>query len=209
MFANRISSSTSCSICLPETSPPSSSQGVLRHRFQSCNTSGLTRPALSLGNEKMAFDIMQIETIVIVMMENRSFDHMPVGNAAITNSAKPAAVDRHRRAADVRAAVDGGRLAGDAGGDDFRFQVCPAPNRPASKDDNVARTASSPGTYGAESQDSRLFAAFGVFSRHTRRRIIRAPQFPRSRFMPKAAKKQQAPSGPFGDMFPYRETLET
>src|ERR1019366_7713392 len=39
MFANKISSSTSCSIWLPETSPPSSSQGVLRHRFESCNTS--------------------------------------------------------------------------------------------------------------------------------------------------------------------------
>ena len=26
--------------------------------------------------------------------------------------------------------------------------------------------------------------------------------------MPKAAKKQQEPSGPFGDMFPYRETFE-
>ncbi len=39
MFANRISSSTSCSICLPETSPPSSARGLLRHRFQSCNTS--------------------------------------------------------------------------------------------------------------------------------------------------------------------------
>src|SRR5262244_3574793 len=39
MFANRISSSTGCSIWLPETSPPSSSRGVLRHRFQSCNTS--------------------------------------------------------------------------------------------------------------------------------------------------------------------------
>src|ERR1035437_8128185 len=41
MFANRISSSTSCSICLPETSPPSSSRGVVRHHFQSCNTSDL------------------------------------------------------------------------------------------------------------------------------------------------------------------------
>src|ERR1019366_3280053 len=39
MFANRISSSTSCLIWLPETSPPSSSRGVLRHRFESCNTS--------------------------------------------------------------------------------------------------------------------------------------------------------------------------
>src|ERR1035441_9419280 len=39
MFANRISLSTSCSIWLPETSPPSSARGVLRHRFQSCNTS--------------------------------------------------------------------------------------------------------------------------------------------------------------------------
>ena len=39
MFANRISSSTSCSIWRPETSPPSSARGVLRHRFQSCNTS--------------------------------------------------------------------------------------------------------------------------------------------------------------------------
>ena len=39
MFANRISSSTSCSIWPPETSPPSSSRDVLRHRFQSCNTS--------------------------------------------------------------------------------------------------------------------------------------------------------------------------
>ncbi len=27
--------------------------------------------------------------------------------------------------------------------------------------------------------------------------------------MPKASKKQQEPSGPFGDMFPYRETFET
>src|ERR1017187_8152309 len=42
-----------------------------------------------------------------------------------------------------------------------------------------------------------------------RHRLIRAPQFPRSRLMPKAAKKQQEPSGPFGDMFPYRETFET
>ena len=41
MFANRISSSTSCSIWLPETSPPTSARGVLRHRFQSCNTSRL------------------------------------------------------------------------------------------------------------------------------------------------------------------------
>jgi transposase len=39
MFANRISSSTSCLIWLPETSPPSSARGLLRHRFQSCNTS--------------------------------------------------------------------------------------------------------------------------------------------------------------------------
>jgi hypothetical protein len=39
MFANRISSSTSCSIWLPETSPPSSARDVLRQRFQSCNTS--------------------------------------------------------------------------------------------------------------------------------------------------------------------------
>ena len=39
LFANRIGSSTSCSIWLPETSPPSSSRGLLRHRFQSCNTS--------------------------------------------------------------------------------------------------------------------------------------------------------------------------
>jgi hypothetical protein len=39
MFANRISSSTSCSIWLPETSPPSSARGLLRHHFQSCNTS--------------------------------------------------------------------------------------------------------------------------------------------------------------------------
>ena len=41
MFANRISSSTSCSIWLPETSPPSSARGLLRHHFQSCNTSPL------------------------------------------------------------------------------------------------------------------------------------------------------------------------
>src|ERR1019366_2758348 len=39
MFANRISSSTSCSIWLPETSPPSSARGLLRDHFQSCNTS--------------------------------------------------------------------------------------------------------------------------------------------------------------------------
>jgi transposase InsO family protein len=36
MFANRISSSTSCSIWWPETSLPSSARGVLRPRFQSC-----------------------------------------------------------------------------------------------------------------------------------------------------------------------------
>src|ERR1700751_1136546 len=39
MFANRISSSTDCSIWQPETSPPSSSRGILRRSFQSCNTS--------------------------------------------------------------------------------------------------------------------------------------------------------------------------
>ena len=39
MCANRISSSTGCSIWRPETLPRSSSCGVLRHRFQSCNTS--------------------------------------------------------------------------------------------------------------------------------------------------------------------------
>jgi len=39
IFPNRISSSTSCSIWPPETSPPSSSRDVLRHRLQSCNTS--------------------------------------------------------------------------------------------------------------------------------------------------------------------------
>ncbi len=38
-FANRISSSTSCSIWLPETSPPSSSRDLPGHCFQSCNTS--------------------------------------------------------------------------------------------------------------------------------------------------------------------------
>ena len=45
LFANRISSSTSCSIWLPETSPPSSARDLLGHRFQSCNTSRLTVPA--------------------------------------------------------------------------------------------------------------------------------------------------------------------
>ena len=39
MFATRISSSTDCSIWRSETSPPSSSRGVLRRSFQSCNTS--------------------------------------------------------------------------------------------------------------------------------------------------------------------------
>jgi hypothetical protein len=112
-------------------------------------------------------EVRRTEASCDLNRKRRAVAAPPVGNAAITNSAKPAAVDRHRRAADVRAAVDGGRLAGDAEGDDFRFQVCPAPNRPASKDDNVDRTASSPGTYGAESQDSRLFAAFGVFNRYS------------------------------------------
>jgi hypothetical protein len=37
MFANRISSSTSGSIWLPETSRPTSARGS-RPRFQSCNT---------------------------------------------------------------------------------------------------------------------------------------------------------------------------
>ena len=56
MFANRISSSTSCSIQLPETSPPSSTRVVLRQCFQSCNTSGgysrygLQFSAVLLGN---------------------------------------------------------------------------------------------------------------------------------------------------------------
>src|SRR5205823_5520069 len=39
MFVNRISSSTSCSICLLETSIQSSPQADFRRRFQSCNTS--------------------------------------------------------------------------------------------------------------------------------------------------------------------------
>src|ERR1017187_10334489 len=39
IFANKISSSTNCSIWPPETSPPSSARGLLRHHFQSCNTS--------------------------------------------------------------------------------------------------------------------------------------------------------------------------
>ncbi len=34
MFANRIGSSTGCSIWLPETSPPSPFRGGLRHRFK-------------------------------------------------------------------------------------------------------------------------------------------------------------------------------
>jgi hypothetical protein len=42
MFANRISSSTNCSIWLPETSPPSSARALLRHSLRSCNTSILT-----------------------------------------------------------------------------------------------------------------------------------------------------------------------
>src|ERR1019366_5263336 len=68
MFANKISSSTSCSIWVPETSPPSSSRGVLRHRFESCNTSLRTArlfwflismatalPALLLGSARLLF----------------------------------------------------------------------------------------------------------------------------------------------------------
>src|ERR1035437_5250665 len=43
MFTNRISSSTSCSIWPPETSPPSCARGLLRHHFQSCNTSVFLR----------------------------------------------------------------------------------------------------------------------------------------------------------------------
>ena len=39
MFAGRITSSTSFSIWLPEISPPSFARDVLRHGFQSCNTS--------------------------------------------------------------------------------------------------------------------------------------------------------------------------
>src|SRR5215471_11233084 len=39
MFVNRISLSTSCSICLPDTSIQSSSRGDSRRHFQSCNTS--------------------------------------------------------------------------------------------------------------------------------------------------------------------------
>jgi hypothetical protein len=38
-FANRISSSTSCSSWLPEASRPVARCRFLRHRFQSCNTS--------------------------------------------------------------------------------------------------------------------------------------------------------------------------
>jgi hypothetical protein len=43
MFANRISSSTGCSIWPPETAPPSFPQNLLSRRFQSCNTSVQTR----------------------------------------------------------------------------------------------------------------------------------------------------------------------
>jgi adenylate cyclase len=39
MFANRIGSSTNCSIWLPETSPTSSSRDLIRQHFQACNTS--------------------------------------------------------------------------------------------------------------------------------------------------------------------------
>src|ERR1019366_7898817 len=57
MFANRISSSTSCSICLPETSPPSSARGVLRHRFESCNTS------LQTAFGEQLFDVAERERV--------------------------------------------------------------------------------------------------------------------------------------------------
>src|SRR5271170_3036768 len=49
MFANRIGSSTDCSTWLPETSPPISYRGLLRHRFQSCNTSKI--PAYGTQNQ--------------------------------------------------------------------------------------------------------------------------------------------------------------
>ncbi len=60
-------------------------------------------------------EVRRTEASCDLNRKRRAVAAPPVGNAAITNSAKPAAVDRHRRAADVRAAVDGGRLAGDAG----------------------------------------------------------------------------------------------
>ena len=82
MFANRISSSTSCSICLPETSPPSSSRGVLRRRFQTCNTSAMKgrleclRP-LYVGNE--------------ISRVSFSFPHRP--HACYNGSIRPFLVD--------------------------------------------------------------------------------------------------------------------
>src|SRR3981189_2104772 len=45
MLANRVSSSTSCSIWRPQTPPHGSSRDLLPHRFKNCNTSGRRRTA--------------------------------------------------------------------------------------------------------------------------------------------------------------------
>src|ERR1019366_7504953 len=80
MFANRISSSTSCSIWLPETSPPSSARGLLRHRFQSCNTS-LFRDS---------FILPQLDTAEQAL---RIADHLDVGRQLEVDGPRIAATD--------------------------------------------------------------------------------------------------------------------
>src|SRR5262249_23020280 len=52
MFVNRISLSTSCSICLPDTSIQSSSRGDSRRHFQSCNTSVRSEDAVAVPQQK-------------------------------------------------------------------------------------------------------------------------------------------------------------
>ena len=63
MFANRIGSSTSCSIWLPETSPPSSARGLLGHHFQSCNTSLFFHRKFEVPVASLAISITPARTL--------------------------------------------------------------------------------------------------------------------------------------------------
>ena len=94
----------------------------------------------------------------------------PVRNAATTNTAKPAAIDRNRRAADSRAAGDAGRLADDAG---RRAQDGPRGYRTdqRAKDDNADRNASRPGTY-AVNRKTLDFSLLSEFSIGTTARMM-------------------------------------
>ncbi len=73
IFANRIGSWTSCSIWLPETSPPSSYRGGLRHRFKVA-----TLPAALLQNRAVGdFQDQRVLEGVLDVRQDRLFVDEP------------------------------------------------------------------------------------------------------------------------------------